>query len=178
MRHRVPMQRPRPSPEIIAAKKREIAQRYARKRRHATKPQFAALRVAELNRLFTARYGTVLPDIPQVRDAIHIATQHLVQLAGAPLDRLLKWSSLMAPWLTVGEAMSILAEVVQRPMTWKADSLAWRLRLTYADRRALKITTIGAIDVNKTERAQRRRNASKKRSKLYRKRKALAANAP
>lgn len=172
------MQYPRPSPEIVKAKKAEIAQRYARKRKQSTRPQFAAIRVAELNRLFAARHGTVLPDIPQVRDAIHIATQHLVQLAGAPLDRLLKWSSIMAPWLTVGEAMSILADVVQRPMTWKADSLAWRLRLTYADRQALKITTIGAIDFTRSQRAQKRKNASKKRSKLYRKRKALAANAP
>ena|ERR1700680_3459106 len=168
----------RPDPAVVQAKLREIAHRYARKRKHATKPQFAALRVAELNRLFRARYGEVLPDVPQVRDAIHIATQHLVQLAGAPLDRLMKWSSIMAPWLTVGEVMSVLADVVQRPMSWKADSLAWRLRLTYADRQTLRITTIGAIDFTKKQRENKRKLASKKRSKLWRKLKRLAANAP
>jgi hypothetical protein len=167
----------RPEPAVVKAKLAEIAQRYARKSHYATKPQFAAIRVSELNRLFRARYGEVLPQDDRGREAMWIIAHHLIQMAGVPLDRLMKWSGLMAPWLTVGEAMMVIGDVAQRPMTWKADSLAWRLRLTYADRQSLKIKTIGAIDFNRSKRAERRRKASKTRSKLWRKAKRLAANA-
>jgi hypothetical protein len=168
---------PRPDPAIVKAKLKEIARRYARKQRHATKPQFAAIRVAELNRLFRARYGEQLPDDADGRGCLWIVAQHLMQLAGHPYQRLMMFAAIRAPWLTITEATALLADVASKPMTWKADSLAWRLKLTYADRQALKIKTIGAIDVNRSQRAQKRRNASKKRSRLYRKRKALAANA-
>jgi hypothetical protein len=168
---------PRPEPAVVKAKLQEIAQRYARKYRRRTKPQFAAIRVAELNRLFRARHGDMLPDSPIGRACLWIVAQHLIQLAGAPLPRLMRQAELCAPWLTVVEAMTIIGDVAAHPMMWKADSLAWRLKLIDADRTALKIRTIGAIDVNKTQRAARRRKASKKRSKLWHKRKALAANA-
>lgn len=171
------MERARPSPEIVAAKKREIAGRYRRRFKHATKPQFASIRVAELNRLYRARYGEHVPDDDRGRAAMWIVAQHLIQMAGHPQQRLMAWAGLMAPWLTVVEATKVLGDVAMHPVTWKADSLAWRLKLIDADRTALKIKTIGAIDCNKTERANRRRKASKKRSKLYRIAKRLAANA-
>ena len=107
-----------------------------------------------------------------------VVAQHLIQLSGVPLDRLMKWSSLAAPWLTVGEAVAVISDVAGHPMKWKADSLAWRLKLTYADRQALRITTIGAIDFNATKRRNKRRKASQRRSKLWRKLKRLSANAP
>jgi hypothetical protein len=40
---------------------------------------------------------------------------------------------------------------------WTADQLAWRLHLTDADRTALAITTIGAIDCPKRVRTIRRK---------------------
>ena len=115
---------PRPAPAVVKAKLAEIARRYASKRKRATKPQFAAIRVAELNRLFRARYGDVLPQDERGREAMWVVAQHLIQLSGVPLDRLMKWSSLAAPWLTVGEAVAVISDVAGHPMKWKADSLA------------------------------------------------------
>ena len=54
--------------------------------------------------------------------------------------------ALWVPWMTTGEATGYINEALTNPQRWKADQLAWRLRLTAADRSALNITTIGAID--------------------------------
>lgn len=168
----------RPNLETVKAKLREIANRYRRKRRHATKPQLAAIRIAELNRLFSARYGERLPDNEIGREAILIVAHHMICLAGHPQQRMTQWAELRAPWLTVTELHAVLAEIATRPQTWKADSLAWRLKLTYADRQALKITTIGAIDCSAKRRQTLRRNKQKQRMKKLRKAKRLAACAP
>jgi hypothetical protein len=44
---------------------------------------------------------------------------------------------------------------------WRADKLAWRLRLTSADRATLKITTIGSIDKAKSQRWHERRERAR-----------------
>ena len=54
-------------------------------------------------------------------------------------------------------AAVIAAETIARPVKWKADTLGCRLQLTDAERTALKITTIGAFDVGKAERLERRK---------------------
>ena len=160
----------RPAPAIVKAKKAEIARRYRRKRRHASRPQFAAIRISELNRLFAARYGGVLPDNEAGAEAIHIVAHHLIQLAGVPQARFANWAIEHAPWLTLSGMNAVLAEVVQRPQTWKADSLAWRLKLTYADRTTLKITTIGAVDFSAAKRKTLRRKRKKEAMRKLRER--------
>lgn len=129
----------------------------------------AAIRIAELNRLFRARHGEVLPDNETGRKAVFIAAQHLIQLAGHPQQRIMSWAALRAPWMTVAEVQEILATVATDPKTWKADTLAWQLGLTYADRQTLKITTIGAIDCNQAQRQAKRRMADKLRKRAARK---------
>jgi hypothetical protein len=162
------MHRLRPSPEVVKAKQREIALHYGRRRKKRTAFQMSAIRVAELNRLFEARYGTVLPDDETGRECVTIAANHLMLMPGLPRERFMEWAAVHAPWLSVQEVGQILADAASRPQTWKADSLAWRLRLTYADRQALKITTIGAIDCNKAQRTKLRKAASKARTKRHR----------
>lgn len=165
--HARAMQRLRPSPEVVEAKKREIAKRYRRRRKRSTF-QMSAIRIAELNRLFEARHGIELPNDETGRQCVMIAAHHLILLAGLPQDRLMRWAYDRAPWLTVAEIEQILADVAAHPKTWRADSLAWLLKLTYADRQTLGIKTIGAIDCNKTQRAAKRRAAAKARAKAYR----------
>ncbi len=123
----------------------------------------ASLRIAELNRLYRARYGDVLPNNETGRQMITIAAHHLIHLAGDPQKRLMTWCSARAPWLTVAEVAATLSEVASNPRSWKADSLAWLLKLTYADRQALRIGTIGAIDCNARQRAALRKAKAKKR---------------
>ncbi len=138
----------------------------------------SSLRIAELNRLFKARHGEQLPNTAEGRQMVTIAAHHLVQLSGMPQKRLMDWCSIRAPWLTVAEVESILAEVACHPRSWKADSLAWLLKLTYADRQALKIGTIGAIDCNKAERAALRKAKARNRDKRRRTTQKHAACAP
>jgi hypothetical protein len=45
-----------------------------------------------------------------------------------------------------------IVRVARQPAIEKADALAALLHLTYAERQYLKITTIGAYDVGRTER--------------------------
>lgn len=162
------MNRPRPAPEIVEAKKREIALRYGRRRKKRSAFQMSAIRIAELNRLFKARYGDVLPDDEIGRECAVIIANHLIMLPGLPQKRLMDWAEQYAPWLTMEELSRLLADAASRTQVWKADSLAWRLRLTYADRQALKITTIGAIDCNKSQREKLRKAAKRRREQARR----------
>jgi branched-subunit amino acid ABC-type transport system permease component len=45
-----------------------------------------------------------------------------------------------------GERSQIVPPILANPQRWKADALAWRLRLTRKERTMLGITTIGAVD--------------------------------
>lgn len=136
----------------------------------------ATLRLNDLARLFRARYGLTLPDDDAGRDDLHVALSHLAPLSGAR-DRMARYVEIWAPWLTVAEARQVMDAALTQPQKWKADQLAWRLRLTAADRAALGITTIGAIDLNKAARARARKAKSAERSKAYRQR-IKTANAP
>ncbi len=158
----------RPSPGVIKAKKAEVAKRYRWHRKHATKPQLTAIRLAELNRICAARYGDCIPHNDIGRKLALIAAHHLAHLAGHPQRLLMRWASLRAPWLTIASVNAILAEVATNPKTWKADTLAKMLDLTMDERQALRITTIGAIDCSKSQREARRRQQKKLRERTRR----------
>ena len=122
----------------------------------STSRQIAAIRLHDLARLFRARYGVTLPNDDAGHDDMMVAVHHLASLKN-PLKKIDDWLGLWCPWITLRERNTIAAEAMIHPERWKADQLAWRLRLTYADRRALGITTIGAIDVPKRDRIKLRK---------------------
>jgi hypothetical protein len=168
----------RPSPELVKARQREIAKRYRKRhRRSATSPQFAAIRIAELNRLFQARYGECLPNDVMGRQALAVVAHHLIGLDGHPQPRLMTWASLRTPWLTIGDAKALLAEISLAPRRWKADMLARLLQVMDAERTSLRITTIGAIDCNRWQRLERRMHRKRLRERA-RRRAAKAAACP
>jgi hypothetical protein len=151
-----------------AAQHKEVARRYKRRRKREA-PPLVGLRLKDLNRLFTARYGERLPDDDAGRDDVAIVAHHLAQYAdGHPAKRITSWVRLRAPWMTVAELDALITEAIAKPKRWRADKLAWRLRLTAADRSALRITTIGAIDANRAQRLARRRERDRKRKMLNR----------
>lgn len=129
--------------------------------------QLVTLRLNDLAKLFRGRYGHVLPDDDAGRDDLMVAVNHLACLPH-PQKPIENWIEIWAPWLTVKERKAIMADALVCPTRWKADALAWRLRLTAVDRAALGITTIGAIDENKAARKKRRRQQAKKRMAAYR----------
>lgn len=132
--------------------------------------QLVTLRLNDLAKLFRGRYGHVLPDDDAGRDDMIVAINHLACLPHPqkPIDC---WLEIWAPWLTVSERKEIVGAALLSPMRWKADALAWRLRLTAADRHALGITTIGAIDENKAARKKRRKAQARKRMAKLRRQK-------
>jgi hypothetical protein len=124
--------------------------------------QLLALRMNDLAILFRSRYGTTLPDDDAGRDDLSIAVNHLACLPHPqrPIER---WIEIWTPWLTAAEQREIVPPILASPDRWKADALAWRLRLTMEERMTLGITTIGAVDQNKGARIKRRKRLDRER---------------
>ena len=140
--------RPAVSATDVRAKHAEIERRYAwHNRQHGGRPSITTLRIAQLERLATSRYGTVLPDNDTGRAFVRIAINHLSEFATAKL-RIASWLRRWAPWC--GDRRP------ERRM-WKADTLARVLNVTAEERWRLELWTIGAIDCSKAQRARLRR---------------------
>jgi hypothetical protein len=127
-----------------------------------TPMQLVALRLHDLAKIFRHRYGLVLPDDDAGREDLEIAVNHLASLA-RPRRHIANWIGLWAPWITAKEQQEMVGAALATPQHWKADNLAWRLRLTAEERRMLGVTTIGAIDQNKAARTKRRRQIERER---------------
>jgi hypothetical protein len=150
----------------------EIARRYARRAGGRGRVSMAALRIAELSRLFLDRYGPTLPDDDAGRADVRIVVHHIARLRG-PSRRIAAWLETRAPWFTGQERLDLEDTAIANPLRWRADVLAVHLGLTAADRKRLRITTIGAIDQTKAERAEQRRRD--KRDAAERRRRAKGA---
>lgn len=148
----------RPNAATIAFKRAEIADRYRRKNKRVS---MAALRISELQRIRRARYPQGIPDTPDGRVMVRVIVHHLAVLQGDQRRRINGWLDEHAPWLTLADANALMVEVATKPRRWRADRLAWRLKLIAADRKALRITTIGAIDVDKQARIRHRSERSR-----------------
>lgn len=153
---------------IAKAKHREIAVRY----RQGRKPiSMSAIRCAELNRLFTHRYGDIVPDDDAGRDDIRIMVHHLALMSGDQIKRIDVWLTEHAPWMAPDAAQMLIDQAIAKPLRWRADKLAVRLNLTAADRARLRIRTIGAVDMTKAQREaaskvrKRKAEAEQRRSK-------------
>lgn len=143
------------SPEQLqAAKHAEIAARYRTGTNAKHRPvTFAAIRASELTKLYRARYGRELPEGDAGVMAARIMVHHLARLRDAP-RRIASWLNRWAPWLDLQEGERLIREATECPLKWKADKLAWKLRITSAEREALSIRTIGAIDQTSAERLE------------------------
>lgn len=151
-----------------AASVRYFSTRQKGKRKRSTPMQIVALRIADLSILFRSRYGVVLPDDDAGRDDIRLAVDHLAALSH-PARAITRWLETWAPWLTLAEHRQIIADGIANQRHWRADALAWRLRLTREERTMLGITTIGAIDHAKAARTKRRRDRDRERKAAQRK---------
>src|SRR5882724_6348817 len=124
--------------------------------------QLVTLRLHDLARIFRSRYGLTLPDDDAGRDDLEVAINHLASLA-RPRKHMSDWIDLWAPWLTGQEQRQMIGDAIANTQHWKADQLAWRLRLTAEERKVLGVTTIGAVDENKAARTRRRRKLDRER---------------
>lgn len=148
------------------ARHNEIARRYNRGQKREPF-SVAAVRVAELTRLFASRYGRQLPDDDSGRDDAFVMVNHL-SLRPHAERRIPLWLGLWAPWMGEDEINALIARVIAKPIRWRADKLARRLNLFEQERQKLVITTIGAVDVDKAARLARRREKARLRQKQQR----------
>jgi hypothetical protein len=125
------------------------------------------IRLRELERIFSSRYGAVLPDDDSGRDDVQIAAHHIAHMGPDAERHIAAWAGLWAPWMPADEVAALVARVIARPIKFLADTLGWRLRLSRDERHELAITTIGAFDQNaearKTFRKLKRRMAERRR---------------
>lgn len=148
-----------------SAKHEMIARTYAWGQKDRKAPQrrgSASLRaqimLRDLERLWAHRYGGVLPNDDAGRDDLWIAAQLIRSRRGDVAAKVVAWARVWAPWCSIDEAVRLAARVARRPYKFTADLLAEKVGLTYAERQALGITTIGAIDVGPDERERLRRD--------------------
>lgn len=133
-----------------------------RKRRRRRGPAgLAALRVAELDRLFTHTYGgRQLPNDDAGRADVRIMLHHLARRSGYPVQRITDWLDARAPWFVGEERAALVAAAIENPLRWRADTLGKVLNLTSEVRTMLRIRTVGPIDSTAAERAATRRTGA------------------
>jgi hypothetical protein len=123
-------------------------------------------RLREIERIVRHRHGTVLETddadivLDQVADCLlqmhwkkTLRSLSLEELA----DRVKLWCEKWASWASILQCRDAAREALRRRRVDTADQCAERLRLSYAERTRLRITTIGSFDVNKRERAKLRK---------------------
>jgi hypothetical protein len=153
--------------DIVAARHAAIAARYAAKKREREPVSLAALRVAELRRLYHSRYGHALSDDDAGRDDARLMLHHIARRPDAE-RRMSSWMTLWAPWMPPDEMAALIQTVLAKPLRWKADRLAKRLGLHESERNRLRITTIGAVDLDRKERLAKRKAKGRQREEARR----------
>jgi hypothetical protein len=123
-------------------------------------------RLREIERIIKHRYG-VLPDTDDVDIVLNQVACCQLQMRRKKLgqlpefddlvDRLSLWCERWAPEASIFGCRDAVREALRRPRIDTADECAGQLRLSYAERTRLRITTIGSFDVNKRKRAKLRK---------------------
>lgn len=149
----------RPTPELVRARQWEIKRRYARHLKVGKRSRpMASIRIAELGRWLddTNGAGAELEPSQASEGIARIFVHHFVVLADGN-RRAAQWLAAICPWISTPDREYMISEANHCPLKWSADRLAWKLGLNDAKRSELKITTIGAIDCNAQQRAERRK---------------------
>jgi hypothetical protein len=150
-----------------------IAKLYAKRGKGSPLQTIKNVRFTELEIVFAWCWrGTELPDDDAGREDLFTACCHLWHL-GRKVGReiaIRSWAALWAPWCGPEELTDLIKQVAASPQTWKADPLAHRLGfyMTNQLRAALRLTTIGDIDVGKAGREKRRVKHKKQNSTAWR----------
>lgn len=160
----------RPSPELVAAKQWEIRRRYSTKAKVGKRTRsMAAIRLAELTRWLDDSYGQGVELDPSDQSVAlaRLFAHHMGALPDAA-RRIVSWLGDRAPWIKGADRERLISEVMNCPIKWSADKLAWKLGLKDEQRARLKIRTIGAIDCNREQRAERRKRDHAERQRRLR----------
>ncbi|WP_156898746.1 hypothetical protein [Bradyrhizobium erythrophlei] len=144
------------SSNVVRIRRRTIAAKYKaldrdrRQRKQAF--SLSALRLTELQRLYTARWGLYLPDDDAGRDDLLLAFHQIPNI-----DACIEWAAAWAPWLHREDALALAHQTAAARQWLKARALGERLGLTDAERTALNIKTARPIDVSDEALLERKR---------------------
>lgn len=132
------------------------------KAKRPIKTPIDALRVYDLARLCTYRFGPEFPEDDCGRSDLLIIFHHLARLSDAD-KRMRSFARAKAPWLSSTELELMIGYVARYPRYWSADELAEELQLRLHDRELLQIKTIGCVDLNLRQRQDLRRKRKRDR---------------
>ncbi len=132
------------------------------------------LRLREIEWVITSRHGRIIPDPFGTDDVdLCLAYARAVEASKTPQD-LVEWSRRWMPWAPAAEMDRIVLQEGWRAKPVGADQVAGMICVSFAERQALGLRTIGACDVSKAERSaaaaeakrekDRRRQAEKRRA--------------
>lgn len=136
--------------------RKDIARRYkahGRAARAAAKIRspIANLRLVELERIFSDRFGKFIPNSSAGRAALQVLADGFMLAGGNGAFRCIGFVKARAPW-ALDEIGSILDTAATCSAWQSADTMAWRIQLSSDDRSRLKICTIGAVGVTARQR--------------------------
>lgn len=109
------------------------------------------LRLADLSRFLTDKYGETLPDDDAGRDDAFVFANMLARTKGRD-QSIRRWLAVRTPWMPEDDVDELVATAMRLQLKWTADKLAHRIGLDFATRTRLGITTIGSTDVDKEQR--------------------------
>jgi hypothetical protein len=122
------------------------------------RPPHVYVRLREVEAVFEDNYGgKFLPDDDAGRADLFIIAQHIREFGGDIVQHIVAFAAMWARWMPEAETRALANEVIAKPCTWKADSLAKELGVTKKQRDRLGLTTIGAIDFTARQRKRMRR---------------------
>lgn len=168
-----------------------------RKRRPAGTPPVAFVRAREVEGIVAARYNgpcdtddgeayailaaSVL--VPRfIQSCAKIAAANEIGLHDLVVQRFAAWCSRYLPGLPVSDVQRIALRAIMTPVRFSADAAARLIRLTRAERDALGVTTIGAVDflapARKAERKRKDREAKRAKREASPKRPSLTKLEP
>jgi hypothetical protein len=163
----------RPPSDVVAARQREVAQRYARRHLPSTaKDRITSLRRKQALLLLKHRHGAKLPDNEDGCTALQVLLE--LGLDGPS-------ALAIAPW-AAGERLDLLWEAADENWRWWSRDhhrngsitrrLGERLKVTWQEKRDLALHHLGAIDIDQHDVAgdQRKRRAERERQRRAHKR--------
>ena len=132
----------RSPPAVIAARKREIAQRYGKRYCGPVKDRVKALRRTQVVRLFKHRYGDTLPNEAIGRAGLQLLFE--LGIDGPTAQRL-------APWADGDEIEQLISDADANWSWWHGDitaKLGERLEVTFYEKVALKLHHLACVDLD------------------------------
>ncbi len=124
-----------------------------------------AARLREIERIITARHGLIVPD-PAGTDDVETCLDYARAVAAShPRQSLSDWAARWMPWAKQSALEDIARAAFWRKYMVGADECAKILCLTWAERCALDIKTIGACDVTREQRAELSRERKRNRDR-------------